>query len=872
MMKNEQPNTTPPKWARRLLEWYAEPHVVEDLVGDLDEMFWKNLKSMSPVRARFLYSRQAVVLLFSSAVRKRREKVPERAYHSFSMYANYWKVAVRSLIRHRSYSLINMICLSVGMSVGLLALGAFVDMQEVDEFQEKRDRIYRVTTTVDDMLLASSSAPMAEKLRSEGPGLDEVVQMKRGFDPQVKLGSQLTMPIRGYYATQNFFNVFTFPLIEGNPHEALVRPFTVVITREAAQKLFGTTSAMGKTIDVEGLGDFEVTGILDEYPRSHFFFEALASFSTIEVLEKGQHKSSLTYWGPVTNYYTYFLLPENSNPEDLNPLFRRMESLNQFEGNVAVSYGIQALTDIPMSEQANEIGLSWGYEGLIVFFSLALLVLLPACFNYANISIARAMKRSKEIGLRKVSGGDQRHVFYQMTLETVIITLLSLVAALPLYYFISGEFVGMLVNGSVSFDLEITLPLFGLFVVFAVFVGILAGTFPAIYFSRISPIDALRGTQGSGKLSKVSVRKWLVVAQFALSMIFIMGVVITLKQYRYVLNYDLGFQKDNMLTIPLRNASVDVLRNHLTELPGVQNVSFASSIPGGGGLPSTWVHQPGLEDSVQVTQMFIDRQYLQAMKMQLVAGTTFPGNPGLPEKYIIVNETLLEQFHLGSPQDALGKVLAVDQDYELRIVGVVKDFNFSPLHDKIESFFFRNDPARFQVANVRLSGPDVTGTLLEIERAWNNVSAEKFEAFFLDDQLKGSLQGFLSFVKIFGFLGLVAITVSALGLLAVVISAAESRTREMGIRKVMGATPVQLAGTLSNGFLRLVAIGAMIAIPLAYLMFDKVFLSMIYYRIPIELGEILWSMLLLFSLVALVIGSQTLRVARINPVDTLRTE
>jgi putative ABC transport system permease protein len=872
MMKNEQRTTAPPKWPRRILEWYAEPHVVEDLVGDLDEMFWKNLRSMSLMRARLRYCRQAIVLLFSYAVRKRREHVPERAYHAFSMYANYWKVAVRSLMRHRSYSLINMVCLSVGMSVGLLALAAFMDMREVDDFQEKGDRIYRVTTTIDDMMLSSSSAPLAEKLRSEGSGVEEVVQMKKGFDPQVRLGSQLTMPLQGYYATQNFFSVFTFPLLEGNPREALKRPFTVVITRETEQKLFGTASAMGKTIDVEGLGDFEVTGILDEYPRSHFFFEALASFSTIEVLEKGQHKTSLPNWGPVTNYYTYFLLRENSNPEDLNPLLRKMESSRPFEGNAAVSYGVQALMDISMSEPANEIGLSWGYESVIVFFTLAALVLLPACFNYANISIARAMKRSKEIGLRKVSGGDQRHIFYQMTLETVIITLLSLAAALPLYYFISREFVGMVVNGSRSFDLEITLPLFGLFVVFAVFTGILAGVFPAIYFSRISPIDALRGTQRSGKLSKISVRKWLVVAQFALSMVFIMGVVITLKQYRYALNFDLGFQKDNMLTIPLRDASPEILRNHLTALPGVQNVSFASSIPGGRGLSSTWAHQPGLQDSVQVTQMFIDRQYFETMKMQLVAGATFPGNPGLPEKYIVVNETLLQQFHLGTPREALGKVLAIDHDYELRIVGVVKDFNFSPLHDKIESFFFRNDPARFQVASVRLSGPDVTGTLLEIERAWNKVSAEKFEAFFLDNQMKESLQAFLSFVKIFAFLGLVAITVSALGLLAVVISAAETRTREMGIRKVMGATPIQLAGTLSYGFFRLVAIGALLAIPIGYPMFDKVFLSMIYYRTQIEPAEILFSILLLFAMVALVIGSQTLRVARINPVDTLRAE
>lgn len=867
--------TNPPKWARRLLEWYAEPHVVEDLVGDLDEMFWKNLKSMSPLRAKWRYARQVIALVFSYAIKRRRDDVPERSYHSAAMYANYWKVAVRSLVRHRSYTLINVICLSVGMSVGLLALGAFVDILEVDDFHTNRSRIYRVITTLGEekLLYASSSAPLGDKLKNEGTGIEEVVQLQRGFDPQVSVGPKLSVPLRGYYATSNFLSVFTFPLVEGKVSEALTRPFTVVITREAAHKLFGNGQAMGRTIEVEGVGDFEVTGIIDEYPRSHFYIEALASFATLEALESsGQRKPGLSDWGPITEYYTYLLLEEKGNLAEVEARVGKMAEFHEFKENAPVQYSLEALTDIPMGEHYKEIGMSWGYESLIVFFTLSLLVLLPACFNYANISVARAMKRAKEIGLRKVSGGEQRHIFYQMILETAIISLGSLMVAIPIYLVISGEFVSMIVHGSRTFDLEISPALFGLFVLFALITGIIAGAFPAFYFARLSPIDTLRNAPGPGKLSRISVRKWLVVVQFGLSMVFIMSVVIALKQYRFALNYDLGFQKENMLTIPLKDAKVELLRNQLMSVPGVQGVSFASSIPGSGGVSYDWAHLPDQMDSVLVAEMFIDRHYPEAMNMKLVAGTTFPENLTSGEKYIIVNEALVRKFKLGTPYEALGKVLTFEKNTELRIVGVVKDFNFAPLHDEILSFCFRSDPAKFRLATVRIAPVDFTEMLLQLEKKWNSLSEEKFEAQFLDDQLKGSLQGFLSMVKIFGFLGFVAITVSALGLLAIVISVAETRMREMGIRKVMGATPAQLASILSLGFFKLVGIGALVAVPLTYFMFDKVFLRMIFYRTPIELPEILLSILLLFGMVALVISSQTLRVARINPVDTLRSE
>ncbi|MBL7865242.1 MAG: ABC transporter permease [Cyclobacteriaceae bacterium] len=879
----------PPRMARKLISWFGG-NGAEDLLGDLDESFNKTLRQAqdgnveaSPARARRQYWRQVISLIFSSALRYRRKKASAHALSSSSpmslaMLKNYAVTASRSLIRHRSYSLINIICLSVGMSVGLLALGALVDIKEVDDYHVNRDRLYRVITVDENGRdHASTSAPLAEKLRNEGTAFEEVIQLEGRFNPQVVTEDQLTVPLIGYYASPNFLNTFTFPLIEGDARMALARPFTMLITTETAQKLFPSNSfgnVIGRIVEVEGVGDFEVTGIVADYARSHFYFDALTSLSTLEALERtGQRKPSLSDWGPSTNFYTYLLLKEHANPDGISALLARMEEFAPYKEDKPVHYKLEALTDIPMNEHYNEIGRSWGSESLIVFFSLALLVLLPACFNYANISMARGMKRAKEIGLRKVSGGEQQHIFFQMILETAIVSLASLAAALPVYMIIKEEFVSMIVGGVRTFDLDITPALFGLFVLFALITGIVAGAFPALYFARLSPVETLRNAPGSGRLSRISVRKWLVVTQFALSTVFIMGVIIALKQYRYALNYDLGFQKENMLTVPLKGANVDLVRNELGNIPGVHGISFAASIPGNGAVFSTWAQLPGEEDSIPVAQLFVDRQYLEVMQMKLVAGTTFPEASASGETHMVVNETFLTQFELGDPSEAIGKVIVMDQKQtELRIAGVVKDFNYAPLHDKIEGFAFRYHPANFHMAMVRMASQDPAETIIQLEKAWKVVSQEKFEAEFLDDQLRSSLQGFLSMAKIFGFLGLVAITVSALGLLAIVISAAETRTREMGIRKVMGASPTQIASILSLGFFKLVGIGAVIAIPITYFMFDKVFLQMIYYRTQIETPEILFSLFLLFSMVAIVVSSQTLRVARINPVDTLRSE
>lgn len=872
--------TKPPKWPRLFFEWFCNPLAAEDLIGDVDELFYQNLDKMSVFRARYKYTLQLFTLLFSYAVKNRKRKfntANHSTYHAWAMYQSYSKLAFRNLAKQKAFSVINIVCLSVGMSVGLLALAAFTDVLEVDRYQANANRIYRITTTVDDTsnkrTFASSSQPLAERISLETAGIQEVVQLENTFSPEVKQGTNITLPLTGYYATPNFFDVFTFPLLEGNAHHALEKPFTVVITESTAEKLFRDISPLGKVIELNGLGDFEITGVVKTYARSHLYFEILASYSTLAALEQqGKRPRSLAAWGPVTKHYTYLMLHEGKEPVDFDPFFQKVAETQFTNPEERVQFSLQQLTDIPMTELYNEIGLSWGFAALAVFFSLALLVLLPACFNYTNISIARALKRGKEIGLRKVSGGTQRHIFLQMVLETIILAVISLAGAMIIFYFTRNEFINMVVDGTHAFDLEITPAVFALFLLFAIFTGFAAGVFPATYFSRLNPIETLRSATQSGKLSKISIRKGLIVGQFALSMVFILGVTITLKQYHYALNYDLGFRKENILTIPLKDANEKILRTELAAIPEINGIAMSSSIPGSWGASSVWVQQPNRpQDSLEVFQMFIDGYYLETMEMQLVAGNSFSSEAPGAGGYIIVNETFLKKFDIGSPHEALDKSFLVNKK-ELRIGGVIRDFNHSPLQEQISSFFFRYDPAQFRVASVKLTSDNIPETLKKVEASWNKVSAQKFEAYFLDDQLQKTLVSFISILKIFGFLGILAITISALGLLAVVISAAETRTREMSIRKIMGASVSSLAITLSKGFFKLIVISVMIAVPFTYFLFDKLFLKIFYYRTSIGLIEIASSITLLFALVCLIIGSQTLKVARINPVETLKTE
>ena len=876
-------NIRPPRFADRLFLWYCNHANIEDLHGDVEEIFYSDVQKGSVFQAKFNYWQRIVSLMFSYAIKKRKQK---SAYHqystttiNFSMLKNYFLIATRSLSKHKLFTVINVFGLAVGMSISLLFIAMLSFLFTYDNFHVNKDRVYRVISHVQDNernpSFASSPAGFADKLKEEYAGNQQAIRINSTLGGNV-IYEQKEIPLNGYFVDPEFLDVFTFPLIKGDIASVLDKPNTVVISQRSAEKVFGTADPVGKVIEIEGQGLFEVTGILKDTPKnSHMQFEMLSSYKTFEILES--QSPNATPWKNFRNSYVYILLPENKGPEGVTEFLNRSAKITyKDEENYSATFELQAMNDmVPGRDLYNELGTDWGWSGLLVFAVLTLLILLPACFNYANISISRALKRMKEIGLRKAMGGQRSQIFFQFTMETVIITFIALALSYYIFAVVRPEFISMIVGGSTTLDLSLSFQTVIYFLLFALFVGLTAGLVPALYFSKLNPIEALKSKPLPQKgLSRFTLRKSLIVLQFALSLGFIMSVVVVLSQYRYAMNFDFGFQQANILDVELQGANPQVFRNEFSKLSSVQTMSMSSHIAGTESMGREWVKNVTKSDSSQAFNTFIDENYIANLNLKLITGKNFIADPAWNKNHIIVNEEFVKDFGFQTSADALDQTIILSDGREVVIGGVIKNFHYMSLREPIRSFFFQYDPAQFRYANIKMTSKDVYGDITQMEAAWKTLNNDrKFQAQFFDDEIKEAYSFYFSMVKICGFLGLLAITISCLGLLGMVVFTVENRVKEVGIRKVMGASSSSIIMLLSKGFAQLMIVAAVIAVPLTYIFFESLYFNATqYYRLKIGFGEIAISLLIMLILGLVTILSQTARAARANPVDTLRHE
>jgi ABC-type antimicrobial peptide transport system permease subunit len=615
-------------------------------------------------------------------------------------------------------------------------------------------------------------------------------------------------------------------------------------------------------------GDFQVTGVMKDHPKnSHFQFEVLGSYSTLNTLRLQPNHSSTEF----RNNYVYFTIPERINKSTVESfLAKEANKVYPTIEGVKGGFHLQQLLDIaPGQELYNQIGPDWGYASLTIFGVLTLLILLPACFNYANISISRALKRAKEIGLRKTVGGQKHQIVFQFITETVIITLLSLILSFGIFSLVRQEFLDMLVS-SAGLDLNPDGYTILFFIGFAILIGILAGAIPAVYFSRLNPIQALKNN-ASIKRRKLSFRKVLIVGQFALSLGFIMSVVIVLKQYRASLQYDLGFHKDGIIDVDLQGVDPNIIKNTFNAIAQVQSISFSSTVIGTGGVETVFIKRNAISDSLSSVQMFSDEYYIENLNLNILAGRNFRQG-GSPNE-IIVNEEFVDQVGIPNPRNAIGETFVLYDTLEVTIVGVLKDFHYANLSDKIAPFILRHNPNEFRYGNIKVSGNNLPEAMEKLEINWNRVGGEKkFQARLMDDELEESYTHYFAMIKICGFLGFLAISISCLGLLGMVVYTTESRTKEIGVRKVMGASSLQIASLLSHGYLYLMLTSATIAVPITYILFDQALLQTYHYRFQIGIAEVIISVAIMFLMGASTILSQTIKASNMNPVETLRNE
>lgn len=867
----------PPRWAEQLLEWYCRPELLEDLQGDLHEFFLRNVAAKGPRRARLIYLLDVIKFFRTYTVKS--PKVSPAMNHP-TLIHNYLRTTFRSLRKNRLFSGINVLGMAISMSVGLLLIAFVSELRQFDRFHSDYDRIYRVGNTYESSRYGlehyASTSVLAGKLIGESvPGIERVVTLNRSFNKDLTYADK-TLALRGLWASEDFFDLFSFELISGNAGSALAKPYSLVLTRSSAEKLFGTTEVIGKVVTIEDQ-PFTVSALLEDPPRnSHLQFEMLAPLKTAEEQLAVNAKAQWWNWNNMWNNYVYVTLEVNADLAAVQDgLDRISEAENRGDTSASIGMGLQPMRDLVISRRlSNQIGYHIDQSFIWFLVVLALVVIVSACFNYTNLSIARAMRRSKEVGIRKVIGASRRQVFSQFILEAVLIAVLSLFFSLALFRWLRPQFMSLEPNFFDQISLLPSLAVYLYFLLLAVVVGLAAGFVPAVFFSRVEPAKVIKDISKLQLFRHITLRKALITFQYILSICFIVAVSFGYQQYKYSLNFDLGFNTENVLNIRLQGNAADVLKREVEQLPEVIGISASMMVPSTGNTNSAPARKPGSSDSTFIFYNKVDEHYLSLHEHELIAGENFrpASSEDQPETAVIVNEQALSFLEIEQPEQAIGQEIIFDGE-RMQIIGVVRDFHYSTLNDPVRNFAFRQDPTALRVLNLKIATTDVGVTMDRLRAIWKKIDAvHPFEAQFYEDAIQETYGEYTAMMKIIGFLAVLAISIASFGLLGMVVFTTETRLKEISIRKIFGATEGSLVFLLSRGFLGLLIIASLVAVPLTFFFFDQVVFAGIAFRAPVDFFQLFLCTLLVIGIALLAVSSQTIRVARANPAEVLGEE
>lgn len=801
------------------------------------------------------------------------------------MFKNYFKTAWRNIIRNKSFSLINILGLALSMAVCLLLIMMIKDANSYDKFHPDSNRVYRINTEAlrkdgGKEPYASSPYIVAATLARNYPGIEKWTMFNSGFNGTVSVDDR-KFDLSMHFTNDDFFKIFGFTFKEGNANTALTEPNSMVLTKELSEKLFPHGNAVGKTVNIDGMGLFTVTGILNKFPgKTHLEFEALASFSTIPLLEKTNNvTATLNNWNNYYTNYSYIRLKPGVKTSQVEAALAAIEKKNYKDlpletRDAGYRFTLQPLNDItpgPILSNSMGKGLS---SSLLWFFSLlAFIIIMSAAFNYTNLTIAKSMTRMKEIAMRKVVGSSRKLIFLQIILESVVISLIALAAAFILLQFLIPQFtsLGFINKADISFKTDATVII--LFIAFAIILGIIAGLLPAAVLSRIKPLMLMQKLQNIKVFRHLGLRKTLLVIQFVISLIFVSLVTVTYRQMQYAINTNFGTQQTHIFNIPLQGVNYEIAKTEFSKIPGVKKISAVSILM---GTYSDWGDDVRInkdKEPVTVREYFTDENYLSNFNLKLVAGNNFPSDPSQQhERYAIVNEKFIKNFQLGTPTDAIGKTITVADSITLTITGVVKDFLFKPADYALEPMLMRYDPKQWSILNLSIASGNTMQTVDRLKSTWKKLDPyHSFEGKFYEQNIQDIFADMRDAVWIIAFIGMLGVTIACLGLLGITIFTVQSKTKEISIRKVIGASPASLMRMLAKSYLQVMIIAMLIGIPAAVFL-GNMELQVMSQRIALSTGLFIPGLLMIVFLSLLTIGSQTIRAAFLNPVKGLREE
>ncbi len=810
------------------------------------------------------------------------------------MIKNYLKSALRNITRHPFISFINIFGLTVGLTCCLLILTYIINERSYDKFNKNANNIYRVTRIfyadkgIESLHLSSVAPPFGPLLQNAFPDIKEITRVLPTGTTALRYKDKLFNEKNAFFADEHLFDFFNVPVIKGDPRKALLEPYNVMMTEAIAKKYFGDSDPMNKTIVLDdNKHEFKVTGIFKPFPNdSHLHPDILMSFNTLkDTAIYGEKLLETKYSDNI--FYTYLLFPKNYNveriekqlPDFLDKYVHFQGVPANFKTHTVTNLSFQKLTDIHLrSHLDSEIEENGDITRVYIFSAIAFFILLIACINYMNLSTARSVLRAREIGIRKVVGAMRKEIISQFLSESVLITWVSLLLAL----FLTGLLLP-LINKMSNLHLaagsllhwQALLPLLSVPFV----IGGISGIYPAIFMSSFTPVKVLKGIIKAGA-ANFSFRKVLVVIQFCISIILIVATTVVFQQLHYIQNKDLGLNKDHVLTLQYTEAlskQYNAFKADLLKNPAIKAMGRSTYVPSERVLSASGasIMQGGSMQGIKTELKFITTDYgfISTYGMRMAAGRNFSKAFSTDTSNWVINETAVLALGWKNAQNAIGKDLKYG-DTPGKVIGVVKDFHFESLHQKIIPLLFMlpSHEDYYGQVSVKIDGRNVQSTLSTIQDTWHKYLPETpFDFTFLDakfDQLYRSEQQQSSLFTIFSC---IAIFIACLGLFGLSAFTITQRVKEIGVRKVLGASVPQIVTELSKDFLKLVLVAAVIAFPIAWYSMSK---WLVNFAFHINIG---WWVFVMAGIIALIIAFatisfQSIKAALANPVKSLRSE
>lgn len=810
------------------------------------------------------------------------------------MLKNYLKIAWRNLLKNKTFSIINISGLAIGLSCFLLIALYVLDEVSFDRFHEKADRIYRIHSDIrmggSDLKLAVASDPMGATLKKDYPQVEEYVRLyASGGSKLIKKGNEFIDEPKVVHADSTLFNVFTLPVVSGDPKTALNEPNTVVISRSVATKYFGTADAVGRIIETDDNTStlYKVTAVIEDMPKnSHFHYDFFFSmdnvrypfgnylshnFHTYILLERGV--SYKAFEKNLAQYINKYILPQAQH-------LMQIKSMDDFEkaGN-KLAYSLMPLTKIHLyAESFPELGVNGNIQNIYIFSVVAIFILLIACINFMNLSTARSSSRSKEVGIRKVLGTGKTSLIQQFLTESTLMAIFSLLAAVAIVWMVLPLF-NEISSKTLTIESLLSYRVLPILILLPVIVGLLAGSYPAFYLSSFQPIQVLKGKAGAGFKRDV-LRSSLVIIQFAVSIFLIIGTIIVYKQLNFIQTTRLGFNKDQLLVVNGTSAlgnNVTAFKNEVLNIPGVVRGSVSGYLP----VADSWRNDRTYSKEAVMTgangfnmqTWTVDQDYITTLDMEIIAGRNFSREFGSDSSAVVINQTTAKLLGYENP---VGKILyAPNENGEppamFNIIGVVKNFHYESLRHNIGPLCLvlgnTSGTAFFKVQTKQ-----IPSLVKQIETKFKGMAPSMpFSYRFLDESFDNMYRTEQRVGKIALSFAVLTIFIACLGLFGLATYMAEQRTKEIGVRKVLGATVTNIVNMLSKDFLKLVLIAAVFAVPLGWWIMN-LWLQDFVYRINIQWWIFPVAVGFAVFIALFTVSFQAIKAALNNPVNSLRTE